>query len=574
LVNDDLVGAVMSLPGYKKYPGDLIFGASLANWELFRERMPTLPVEDADGTIAQLDVKVPEIAVRQRLAAAEGGELWAHQNDGLDIIGSRDYFAFFDDMGTGKSAEIIQGACELYARGKITRALVVSTTRGKRAFMSEQLPQWTPKGFPLHAALYPQGKQAKSVAWSSPDYVAGKGLLMAVASPGAFQSDTQAKMMAKFCSNGVVAMFLDESQNFKGWSTKRMEWLKHLRRYAKYRYIFTGEPTPLGYIDLFAQFYFLDPNILGHSSIYSFIAQYCYKGGFEGREIVGYRNLDLLFKRIAPHSRYLPIEQCMSMPGRQWAEMAFEPTAEQRRIYARLEDEFIIMAEDGTVDRELTTAVAKVNAMAQVANGWYYRTESHEDEPERRDTIRLNDERARYTLEEAAGDARKCIIWARYHADLELLTEVATDMGVYPLDATRDGKGKKLPPGTPRWVEISGRVSVAESDRARDAFINRDDVQWLFGTVATGGESLNLQVASRMVYFSNSYNFGHRAQSERRIWRAGQTEPCWYVDVVGFPIDQLIRRNLKDKRDMASRLKNAAGLKDLARELKELRDGA
>ena len=146
------------------------------------------------------------------------------------------------------------------------------------------------------------------------------------------------------------------------------------------------------------------------------------------------------------------------------------------------------------------------------------------------------------------GDADKMIIWARFHADLQMLARVAIKMGI-------------------KFVEFSGRVSERQGEHNRIQFIEDDRTRLFIGTTETGGESLNLQVASRTGYFSNSYNWGKRAQSERRTWRAGQERPCWYIDVVGFPIDRLILHNHKEKRDMAQTLKTVTGLREAIDEL-------
>ena len=47
----------------------------------------------------------------------------------------------------------------------------------------------------------------------------------------------------------------------------------------KYRRILTGTPITKNAADVYAQFKFLDPQILGYDSFYSFRNQYCVHGG-------------------------------------------------------------------------------------------------------------------------------------------------------------------------------------------------------------------------------------------------------------------------------------------------------
>ena len=545
LADHEIAATIRALPGFKKATEEgMTFVASRAHVAAFRAAFPRLAITDSDGTLASLAQTIAPVSAHKRLGRSRGGNLWEHQHRGLDIIQSRNAYGEFFDMGTGKSAIVVQGACELHAAGKIDRALVIGTTRGKRAFLEDQVPLWLPDNAVLAAELY----SSTSKRWARTFDDAPQGALrMLIVSPGCFQSKTQARAVYAWLreAKGRAAIFVDESQNFKGWSTQRVLHLKHFAEIAPYRYLFSGEPMPLGYIDLFAQFFVLDPRIIGHKNLYSFKNEYCVMGGFENRQIVSYRNLPRLVSAIAPHCEFLSIDACLDMPERNWQVMKCEPTIEQKRIYDQLEEDFIILAGEGEVDRSAINAASKFTLMAQVSNGFYYKHVEEETE-----VVEITDERARFTLEEAVGDADKCVIWCRFHADMDLLERVATEMEI-------------------SWVEISGRASTAQGEDARKRFTHDPATRLLIGTTEAGGESLNLQVAHRMVYFSNSYNFGKREQSERRIWRAGQQSACWYIDVECFPIDRVIRNNLKNKRDMSAMLKTAVGRAALAEELRQ-----
>jgi hypothetical protein len=68
----------------------------------------------------------------------------------------------------------------------------------------------------------------------------------------------------------------------------------------------TGTPVTKGPEDVFSQFKFLDPYILGYESFYSFRARYCIMGGFEQKQIVGYEHVDELIKMLkAIHTGFL-----------------------------------------------------------------------------------------------------------------------------------------------------------------------------------------------------------------------------------------------------------------------------
>jgi SNF2 family DNA or RNA helicase len=153
-------------------------------------------------------------------------------------------------------------------------------------------------------------------------------------------------------------------------------------------------------------------------------------------------------------------------------------------------------------------------------------------------------------LEDLVPRNQKTIIYARFHQDLQILKETIETMGL-------------------KGVEFSGRISDKQCEVNKLAFQSNDPESptIFYATTASGGESLNLQIANRTIYYSNSYNWGHRRQSERRTWRGGQKHPCQYWDVFGFPIDRMIRRNNIEKHDMAMQMRTAVAMLKLLEEV-------
>jgi SNF2 family DNA or RNA helicase len=167
-----------------------------------------------------------------------------------------------------------------------------------------------------------------------------------------------------------------------------------------------------------------------------------------------------------------------------------------------------------------------------------------------RNVQRLSMERPEYVLEELVSKHQKTIIYCRFHEDINMLMETAKVMGF-------------------NAVEFSGRLSDKQCELNKLAFQSEDisSPHTLVATTGSGGEALNLQIANRTIYYSNSYNYGHRIQSTRRTWRAGQEQTCYYFDIFGFPIDRLIWKNLIDKRDLAAQLKLATDMAKLVDEI-------
>ena len=67
-----------------------------------------------------------------------------------------------------------------------------------------------------------------------------------------------------------VLLVVDESSRIKRPGAKRTKFITQIGKEAKYRRILTGTPVTKGPEDVYSQFKFLDPYILGYESFYSF----------------------------------------------------------------------------------------------------------------------------------------------------------------------------------------------------------------------------------------------------------------------------------------------------------------
>lgn len=537
------------LPGFKKFnEKGAQFAATRIHLELYNSTFPDNPIEDADGTVADALRPIPPIVEHERLTVSNI-PLFDHQRVALNKALSRETYGFFHEMGTGKTATQIHIAAELAARGVIDRAVIVAPKRVVPQTVEIQIPEHMPAGVRYSAAAFPSPKAIKQLARAKAD---GAQLLIAVVGYGMLRSDGAALKVLQFVKEGPCVVLVDESHNIKNHNTNTARNLEAMRPYMQHRYLFTGTPDPNGPIDLYGQFRFMDPNILGHASLTSFKNQFCVLGGYEGREIVDYRNLDELSKAIADHCEFVKIADVQDMPEQQYEIRTLAPEADQRRIYNTLKNDFVIAITQANAsgDQEVRTklaknAAAKLVAMQQVAAGFFY-----EDGPEegvRGPLVVLNDNRADYLVEDVigAGDhGPKVIVFCRFHGSLDSVGRACKAAGV-------------------PFVEFSGRRSDEENAAALAAFKQDPKVRVFNTTAAAGGTGLNLQHAHHAVFFENGYNLAHRLQAEARIWRVGQKNHCVYTDLVVFPIDKMVISALRKKTDLAHEIEQRVSLASL-----------
>jgi SNF2 family DNA or RNA helicase len=93
---------------------------------------------------------------------------------------------------------------------------------------------------------------------------------------------------------------------------------------------------------------------------------------------------------------------------------------------------------------------------------------------------------------------------------------------------------------------------LKERAEAVKKFQEDDTCRFFVGNPATGGFGLTLTEAKNIIYFSNSFNFEHRRQSEDRAHRSGLKHRVLYTDLIcKGTIDERIISSLSNKNKLA-----------------------
>ena len=132
----------------------------------------------------------------------------------------------------------------------------------------------------------------------------GEELHILIMNVEAFSTQKGVDFAEKFLScHNSVSWLIDESTTIKNPDAKRTRNICKLAPHAKYRRILTGSPVTKSPLDLYKQCDFLQPELLDHTSYYTFRTRYAVMktANFGGRSVqivVGYRNLDELAEKL------------------------------------------------------------------------------------------------------------------------------------------------------------------------------------------------------------------------------------------------------------------------------------
>jgi len=354
----------------------------------------------------------------------------------------------------------------------------------------------------------------------------------------AISSPKGVKFLEKYLSvqdKKNTMMIVDESTVIKTHNAKRTKNLLKLTKDLGYKRILTGTPVTKSPLDIYTQFAFLDPKILGQSNYYAFRARYAKiinrptSGGRHFPLITGYQRLDELEEKIYSAAFRVKKEECTDLPEKIYMKRFIPMSKEQLVAYESLRRNAMFVFNDKT-----TTTVNRLSQIVklhQVCCGFTINDHGEiHDLPNKRYDELLD------VLEEVDG---KVIIWATYRHNIETITKKLKEK-------YGDTKAAAFYGDTENQVRL---------DLVRDFQSETSDLTYLVANPKTGGYGITLTASHTVVYFSNNYDLEIRLQSEDRAHRIGQKNKVTYVDFVcQGTVDEKILTALKNKVDIASQV--------------------
>ena len=321
-------------------------------------------------------------------------------------------------------------------------------------------------------------------------------------------------------------MVIDESTTIKNRTAKRTKNVIKLGKGVRYKRILTGTPVTKSPLDLWSQFAFLDEDLLGFKSFYSFRARYCV---MDSRPVGGnrkiefplyYINLEQLEDKILPYTHRVLKKDCLDLPPQIWQRRNVFLSNEQRNAYEILKEHARVVIQDkqSSIHNKLT----EIAKLQQVCSGFLY-----SDDGKLVELSNAKLDELLNVIEEIEG---KIIIWATFRYSIQKIEETLQKKYGEKSVVSLYGDTKK-------------RADVV------DNFNSSRGARFLVSNPSVGGYGLTLNSSSYQIFFNNSYNLEERLQAEARNHRSGQTaDKVTYIDLVAIKtIDEFIIKALKEK---------------------------
>ena len=445
---------------------------------------------------------------------------YKHQLTALEKSWNKETYAYFMEMGTGKTKVTIDNLAYLYHCNKINFALVVAPNTVYQNWKRE---------LDIHCNIstsvftYKVDKIKNFVFDDSKLNI----FLMNVEAFSHKSGKTIANMLLGSYGN-KGCMVVDESTTIKNRTAIRTKNITTLGRKAKYRRILTGSPITKSPLDLFSQATFLHDDLLEcKNNYYVFQNTYCILRRVtnpSGRDFsmpVGYKDLGRLEKIVKSFSYRVRKKDCLDLPDKVYQKRLIPLSKKQKDIYDQLKENARVIIEDKTV--QYNTKLTEIIKLLQVTAGFLKTEEGDIEEFESAKMKELLN-----VIDETEG---KVIIWANWVHSLEMII-----------------KELKKKYGGDSVVAIYGDIPGQQREEAVLNFQSDKKVRFFVSNPQTGGYGLTLTEANTVIYFSNNYDLEQRQQSEDRAHRIGQNNKVLYIDLVAEKtVDESVIRALNQK---------------------------
>lgn len=439
-----------------------------------------------------------------------------HQRTALKLGAKEKLYAYFMEMGTGKTKVSIDNACYLYTIGQIQSVIVIAPNSVYKNWEKEIN---THSSLPNYIFIHKKDKK--------PEFQADKlnWYLFNVEGLSHSSGLKNVGKLAKLMGNRAM-MIVDESTTIKNRNAKRTKNIITIGELVKYKRILTGSPVTKSPLDLYAQCAFLNKRLLGYESYFTFQSRYA---EMHDVELNGtfislpkfFKNLSELEEKLKTFSYRVKKEDCLDLPEKIYQKRFVDLNVEQFKSYNDLKERARTIIEDETVS--YANKLTEILRLHQITNGFVKSNDGALVEyksPKLKELFNI--------LEEIDG---KVIIWANYVYNIEqIIKELSNAYGKNSV------------------VAIYGAISTEQRSQAVEKFQHNSDCKFFVGNPSTGGYGLTLTAANTVIYFSNSYNLEVRQQSEDRAHRIGQTKNVTYIDIVARnSIDEMIINSLENK---------------------------
>jgi hypothetical protein len=444
------------------------------------------------------------------------------QLEAITRANGRRGFAFFMEMGLGKTLTVLTEFKVLRMCGEVEKLVVVCPNSFKSGWDSEAMKHRTG----LSVMVYR----------SNVRFLPSHKVDVLVINYEAVRTPKGLKAVLDFIDKKAAYLALDESVKLKNRSAAQTQAIigkEHklypkpgLADHFKFVRLLSGKPMTQGPHDLWSQL--LAIRATQGITYWGWQARFCQMGGWENRQVVGSLNEDLLRQIIEPVAFQAKKKDWLQgLPNKVYTTRRYALGPVLQRHYDEMEEDFLTYVQGDRI--AVSVAIAKWEKISQIQCGFVL------NDGEVTEIVDLTVNPRLQLLQEILDEEveGKCVIVYRHRYVGDML---AHTLG-HSVAWIHGGM-------TPK--EIDAEKWLFDQPHSRIMLLQAEAGKYGHTLIGTPDDP-----CSTMIFFENSYSLDTRSQIEDRIHRMGAVaESCLYVDLSGSDYDAGILRALQRKERM------------------------
>ena len=457
-------------------------------------------------------------------------ELMPHQKRIVDFIANKHAFGIFADYGTGKTLCALKHVNDNNYR----KTLIVSTKTAIQATWTSEIEKHTDFKY---VVLVGTKQQKLDLLY--------KGLRMSKIDSSYYHTAKHFITLFLVNFDGIENIFneiiqtkfdciiVDESTKIKSAFAKRTQVLCKLGECIDNRGIMTGWPVTENLAEIYSQIKFLDRGEAFGKKYYAFLNRHFNRVNF--KYIARKTGVDEILSKIKQFCIRITNKD-LKLPPKMYKQIYVDKTPEQLDALSQLENYYKLAF--GTVKIDTKYIFTLINKSLQICAGFV------QDNPEDKrrhieHVLTAKDAVLMDIIDEIAPNDHKVVIWCQYTFVVDKLCKLLQKRGYNVLSITG---------ATTNIVEVVNKFQLSSNYNI------------LLCTQKKASESLNLYNANYAIYYSNTWSYDERFNSEARIYRKGSEKHShvMYIDLITKnTVEDKVLKCLKTKKDLVNELKDA-----------------
>ncbi len=451
----------------------------IADWECYRDKLQAIKAKDEK----LIDLILDQHGIDDSFFLRKP---MPHQKAGIAFwlinyeLGAG-HINIFDEMRTGKTKQACDIVHWLLANKLIDSVLVIVPATIKRGWYDE-IALDVPERYSRWRVIVQGTKQQRKAKWE------GKKTFYILNYETA-RVDKEAMYEWEKRHTGYLLM-CDESHKLKNPDAQQSKAILALK--PKYSIFMTGTPVANCPEDIFAMANFVCPGVLGRN-IWSFRDRWGIKGGFKGKQIIGYKNLEEVQKRLGQISlRRLRKE--ITFDQTTYSNFYGQMEGDQGKAYKELEEKlWTELCQDGNwTSVRVRSFATKVIRLQQITSGFLSPNTEENVWFDKNWKLDVLDE---FIEDYVKGQDEKLVVWSRFIPPIEKLVERYKDYNA---------------------VMLRGGMKQGEAMENVYRFQTDQDCQIIIGNILCG-QGFGLNPATVAIFYDRWWSPTPNIQARDRI---------------------------------------------------------